>query len=596
MRQPPRKLTVLASIDVAGYTRLVRQDERGTLGELAAIREAILAPLLAQYSGDMFKTMGDGGLIEFPNVEDSVRWALDFQSAMAERNRGRADKAIMSRLAIALADVIVAGDDRYGAAVAFVVRLQEASPPGGVVITHSVRWQLLKALASRFSKMEPLALKSIDEPIEAWCWVPDGVVPVVAPAFRVTQAAAAPGRPAHAKDGPSVAVLAFDALSGDPETENIADGVVEEITATLSRIRDFTVVARNSAYVYKGRAHDLRSVGRALGVRYLLEGSVRKRGNDVRVTAQLIDAETGGHLWADSYRVVVDSIFDLEDRIATAVAGALRPSIRAAEIEAARHKRPNSMAAYDLTLTALPYLWSQRPEDGEQAVALLDQAVAIDATYARAVALAAWARAQQVAFGWAADPEATRRDGMRLAEQAVATASDDPTALTALGSAVMMLSGDLDRAQAFVDRALSLDPNNAWAWARRGFLMIYRGDHQAATESFERAIALSPLDPFSYNSYAGLAVAAFAAGDADKAVEWMRRVLSERVGMAWAERDLAAFLAAAGRLDEAKAAVRRLLAAHPKTTLRQVTEALPFMAGAMRTRYLDGLKAAGVPE
>ncbi len=593
MRRLPRKLTVLASFDAAGYTRRVQDDERGTLAEVADITREILLPTLSACGGNLFKTMGDGGLIEFPNVEDSVRWGIDFQTTMYAREREHGG-GLRVRLAIALADVFVTGDDRYGAAVAFVVRLQAATPPGALVITHSVRWQLLGSLAEKFFKMEPMTLKDVDYPIEAWCWTPEGLAPprprmmetVPATAFQ----GAAPAEP------PSIAVLAFDNLSGDPEAETIADGIVEELTATLSRIRDFTVIARNSAYVYKGRAHDVREVGRALGVRYVVEGSVRKVGNQLRVTAQLIDAITGSHVWADGYRGAVDDVFALEDRIVEAVAGALRPSIRAAEIEQAKRKRPESRAAYDLVLTALPHLWGLRRDDNDEAIRLLDQAVALDPGYPRAAAFAAWARAQEVVFTWTADVDKARSEGERLIALASEASGDDPTALTALGTAVMLLLADMDRAEILVDRALGLDPNHAWAWSRRGFIKVYRGDPAAATECFERAIKLSPLDPFSFNAHLGLGFASFAAGDAAEAVRWTELAMREKPGLTWAERDLAAFLAAAGRAEEAKAAIRRLLAAHPHMTIPLVADALRFTGPDLLARYLDALHQAGLPE
>jgi adenylate cyclase len=327
-----------------------------------------------------------------------------------------------------------------------------------------------------------------------------------------------------------------------------------------------------------------------------MEGSIQKRGNDIRVTAQLIEAESGSHVWADTYSGTAENVFALQDRIAEAVAGALRPSIRRAEIEQARRKRPDSLAAYDLVLRAMPHLWASNRRDNEEAIRLLDQAAAIDPKYHRAATFAAWARAQQVLFGWTDDTETARRVGAALADRAATMSSDDPTALTALATAAMLLSGDLDRAEMLIDRALKLDPNNAWAWSRRGFILIDRGDTDEATKCFERALKLSPLDPLSFNSYLGLGMARFAAGDAGQAIEWAKRGIKENVTMTWAERDLAAYLGTAGRTAEAKAAVARLLASHPEASIRRADQALPFMSAALKARYLDGLRKAGLPE
>lgn len=611
MRPPPRKLTVLASLDVAGYTRLVERDERGTLSELATIRRRILRPTLATHGGNLFKTMGDGGLVEFPNVEDSVRWAIAFQAAMADRNAGRAaDDAIQVRVGVALADVFIQGNDRFGAAVGFVVRLQQAAPPGGIAITHSVRWQLARDLAQAFAHIERVTLKGIEEPMEIWVWTPAGPAPEAStgrygyqipeferPAQPPAPAAAPPQTQQPSSGHPSVAVLPFDNMSGDPAATTMADGLVEEITATLSRIRDFTVIARNSAYAaFRDKNRDLRQVSQDLGVRYVLEGSLRKAGDRVRVTAQLIDADNGAHIWADSYDGVVDNIFDFEDQIAERVAGALHPSIRAAEIEQARRKRPDSVAAYDLVLRALPYLWSHRAEGNAEAIRLLDEAHRIDPAYGRATAFAAWARAQQVAYNWADDNKRMREEGDRLIALAADTVNDDPTALCALSTATMLLFADLDRAQSCLDRALLLDPNHAWGWTRRGFLHVYRGEADDGTACFERAIRLSPLDPFSFNCYIGLGLARFAAGQPTEAAEWTRRAMREKIGLTWAYRDLATFLANAGRIDEAKEAAAKLRETHPHLTVAQVADTLRFMEPGLLARYLDGLRKAGLPE
>jgi adenylate cyclase len=614
--RPPRKLTVLASLDVAGYTRLVERDERGTLSELARVRLGILRPTLEEHGGDLFKTMGDGGLIEFPNVEDSVRWAIAFQTAMAARNAARGENAILVRIGIGLADVFVTGEDRFGAAVGFVVRLQQAAPPGGIAITHSVRWQLVKQLSVEFDRTEWVEFKNMEEQYEIWLW--RGVDPEqrtdthlvgiahrpIARARETTRLPAnhRPGAPASgqaaAMNGgkPSIAVLPFDNMSGDPSADSIADGVVEEITATLSRIRDFKVVARNSAYAYKGRSADVRDIADKLGVRYVLEGSLRKSNDRVRVTAQLIDAAGGAHLWADSYDGMVDNLFDFEDEIAQQVAGAVHPSIREAEIATAKRKRPESLAAYDLVLRALPHLWAHKRADNAEAIRLLDEARRLDPGYARATAVAAWARAQHVVYNWTSDIDQVRAEGKQLIEAAANEVGDDPMALTALATATTLLLGDLDKAGHFADRALALDPNNAWAWTRRGFIDAYSGRPEQAIAAFERAARLSPLDPFSFNGHIGLGFANFALGRYDDAVRWAQRGMSEKTGMTWAYRDLAVYFALAGKVDEAKAALAELVATRPNLTISTVGEALRFIEPRLLKRYLEGLRIAGLPE
>ena len=604
MRRAPRRLTVLASLDVAGYTRLIERDERGTLFELARVRRAVLRPTVAAHGGNIFKTMGDGALVEFGSVEDAVEWAIAFQTSMAERNAGKGEEAIEVRVGVALADVFVQGNDRFGAAVGFVVRLQQATPPGGIAITHSVRWQLVKTLAAQFERTEWVELKGMDQEFEVWLWTrPDAVAADLQTTSygqrpRGGPEAAKPAAelpPAEASGPPSIAVLAFDNMSGDPAVSSMIDGIVEEITATLSRVRDFSVVARNSAYAYKGRAVDVREIARDLNVRYVLEGSLRKAGDRVRVTAQLIDAGTGAHLWADRYDGVLDNLFDFEDEIAQRVAGAIRPSIRSAEIALARRKHPESLAAYDLALKALPHLWAHRREDNAEAVVYLDRALELDPGYGRALALAAWAHAQHVVYSWTADLAKERAIGAELIERASRTVDDDPTALSALATALMLLPGDLDRAEHVVTRALALDPNFAWAWTRRGFLHVYRGNGAAGIACFEKAIALSPLDQFAFNSYIGLGLGTFAEGRAADAARWTERAMHEKPGMTWAYRDLAAFLAEAGETKRAREAIDSLLAGRPGLTVSDVGKALFFIERRLLDRYLAGLTAAGLP-
>jgi adenylate cyclase len=600
-------------LDVAGYTRHMERDERGTLLALARIRMRIIRPTLEEYGGTMFKTMGDGALIEFPNVEDSVRWAIAFQSAMAERNAGRTVDAIEVRLGIGLADVFVDGEDRFGAAVGFVVRLQQAAPAGGIAITHSVRWQLVKALALEFDRTEWVEFKNMDEQYEIWLWrgmnkqdAPSEMrtigfahrpIETARETRRLPTVADAPPLAPMAAGGdkPSIAILAFDNMSGDPSADSIADGVVDEITATLSRVREFKVIARNSAYAYKGRSTDVREIARALGVRYVLEGSLRKSHDRVRVTAQLIDADSGSHLWADSYDGQVDNLFDFEDEIAEQVAGAVNPSIQQAEIALAKRKRPESLAAYDLVLRALPHLWAHRREDNDEAIRLLDEARRLDPGYVRATAVAAWARAQHVIYSWTNDVEKTRAESRALIEEAAEKVGDDPTALVALATAMILLLGQTERAGHFVERALVLDPNNAWAWSRRGFMEAYSGHGEEAIAAFEHSLRLSPLDPFSFNSHNGIGFANFVLGRYEPAIEWTLKGMRERSGMTWAYRDLAAYYALAGRTDEARAAIAELTKTRPGLTIAKVSDALRFVEPTILARYLEGLKIAGLP-
>jgi adenylate cyclase len=593
MARAPRKLTVIVSLDLEGFSRLVHEDEPRTLARLGALKRDLVDSTLDEYRGRLFKTLGDGALIEFDSVLDAVEWTIAFQTAMKARNEADPSRAMAVRAAVVLADVVLVEEDRMGAAVGFATRMQEVAPPGGIVITHSVRWQLIGDVAKLFRPAGLLTVRSVDFPVESWIWTPDAGDEA---APDLTPEGVSRAIPYRSDRRPSIAVLPFDNLSGDPALDRVADGVVEEITATLSRIHDFTVIARNSAYVYKGQAVDIREAARALGVRYVLEGSIRKSGERLRVTAQLIDGETGRHLWAERFDAVSPDVFDLQERIAEQVAGALHPSIRAAEIEAARRKRPDSLAAYDLMLQALPHLWAHRQVENLEAIRLLDRALQLDPRYARAAALAAWAHAQMIVYSWTTDLAHERREGMRFVERAAEEVKDDPTALTAIASAIMMLSGDLDRAEPFIDRALALDGNHAWAWTRRGFFEVYRGRARDAFVCFERAMRLSPLDPFSFNSFIGMGLAHFADGRPAEAHGWTRRAMSEKPGMTWAYRDLAAFLAHAGEMERARAAMARLLETRPHLTAGHVEEALRFMEASLRARYVEGLRMAGLPD
>jgi adenylate cyclase len=597
MERPRRRLTVIAALDVAGYSGLMQGDELRTLSALGTIYKGIARPTLAKFGGTVIKTMGDGGLIEFDSVLDAVEWTMNFQRAVAKRNATTKGEKIWVRAAIVLADVIVADQDRFGAAIGFASRMQEAAPPGGIAITHSVRWQLLGEPAAAFKPAGLLTLRSIPYPVEAWMWAPPGVeLPEMKPTSAQLLAPGMEGDNRHGDPRPLLVVLPFDNLTGDPGFEGVVDGAVEEITATLARVRDVRVVARNTAYTYKGRPTDVRLLVKQLGARYVVEGSLRRSGERLRITAQLIDAESGAHLWSGRTDGTTSDTFALQDDVATHIAGALHPVIRSVEIEKAQSRTSGTPKVRDLTLRAMPYFWAHRREDNAMALTLLDEALAVDGRYGLALGLKGWCLSQQVTYLWSDNPARDKAFALGFAERAANTAEPDPLVFTTIGATLSILQVDQSRPLVFIERALALDATFAWAWTRQGYAFAYSGRPRDGLRSLQHAIALSPDDPVLFNAYAGMATCHFILGNYEEAVRWTQRSLHDRPGMVWANRLLATAAAHAGDLDLARSAVQRLLAAHPDLTIRHVVGAIHNIDGAYLDRYVQGLKLAGLPE
>jgi adenylate cyclase len=597
MDRPRRRLTVIAALDVVGYSHLMQGDELRTLSELGTIYKGIARPTLAKFGGTVIKTMGDGGLIEFNSVLDAVEWTMNFQRVMAKRNATTKRDPIWVRAAIVLADVIIADEDRFGAAIGFASRMQEAAPPGGIAITHSVRWQLLGDPAAEFKPAGLLTLRSIPYPVEAWMWAPPGVA---LPEMKPTSAQLlAPGMASDIEPGdprPLLVVLPYDNLTGDPALESVVDGAVEEITATLSHVRDIRVLARNTADTFKGRHTDVRGLVKQLGTRYVLEGSLRKSGDRLRLTSQLIDAETGAHLWSGRTDGLASDTFQLQDDAATAIAGALHPAIRAIEIERAQKRSGGTPKVRDLTLRAMPYFWAHRREDNATALSLLDEALALDARYGLALGLKGWCLSQQVTYLWSDNPARDKAFALGFAERAAQTTEPDPVVFTTIGATLSILQVEQSRALVFIARALALDPTFAWAWTRQGYALAYSGRPAEGLKSLEHAIVLSPDDPVLFNAYAGIATCHFLLANYQEAVQWVQKSLHDRPGMVWANRLLATAAAHAGDLDLARAAVQRLITAHPDLTIRQVIGAIHNIDGSYLDRYVHGLRLAGLPE
>jgi adenylate cyclase len=438
-----RRLAAILAADVAGYSRLMGADEEGTHERLKALRHELLDPKIAEHRGRVVKTTGDGMLVEFASVVDAVRCAVAVQQAMPERNTGVAvDNRIELRIGINLGDVIVEPDDLYGDGVNIAARIEALADPGGVFVSNTVHDQVRDRLPFAFEDMGEQQVKNIARPVR--------VYRVRAAVIEAT-AATPPALPRP--DKPSIAVLPFANMSGDPEQEYFADGMVEEIITALSRIRWLFVIARNSSFTYKGQAVDVKQVGRELGVRYVLEGSVRKAGTRVRITGQLIDATTGTHLWADRFDGSLEDVFELQDRVALSVAGVIEPALQAAETVRSAHRPTSDLTAYDLYLRAHELGLSSGTQIPD-ALRMLEQAIGRDPRYGPALALAAVFYTRVVIDGWSKDPETDMRRGIDLGRRALQIAGDDPVTIANAAQALTFFGEDISTMMALVDRAL----------------------------------------------------------------------------------------------------------------------------------------------
>ncbi|MGF6255350.1 adenylate/guanylate cyclase domain-containing protein [Ensifer sp. LBL] len=582
-----RKLAAILAADVAGFSRLAALDEENTLRALDRCRGRI-AELVGDHGGRIFGSAGDGLVAEFPSPVQAVRCAVEIQRGLLDVEDMPAERRLQFRIGVNLGDIVVSGDDLLGDGVNIAARLQEIAAPSGICISGAVREHLDGKVPFALTSLGERTLKNIPRPILVFRvdWqdevaVGGGILDGVPPAGR-------------SKDQPSLVVMPFDNLSG-PGDDYFVDGVVEEITAALSRVRDFFVIARQSAFTYKGRFVDVRDVGSELGVTYVVEGTVRRGGDRLRISVQLVDAETRTQSWSDRYEGAIEDIFEFQDRIAAQVAGAIHPAIRDAEIELARRKPPASLRAYDFVMRAFPNLWGRRKETNNQAIELLRQAILVDPGYGRAHALLAWCHASSASYLWTDQPE-RELDLARAAIEGAGAISDDPTALTAAG-ATMSICGDQERAATFIEKALALDPNNAWAWARLGWLALFTDDPARATEHFRRGMTLSPRDPLAFNMRLGMAFSMAMQGALPQAIAIAHDVVNTYPDVTWSYRHLAAWSALAGDMETARWAAQKLLAAEAGFTIERY-RALPWFQRIpqWRDRMAEGLRQSGVPE
>jgi adenylate cyclase len=564
-----------------GYSRLVGEDEEGTLERLRVLRREVVDPMIREHRGRIVRITGDGLLIEFASVVDAVRCAVDTQREMALGNAAvPAERRIEFRIGINLGDIMNDGEDIYGDGVNVAARLEALAPPGGICVSRVVRDQVRDKLNFTFDDRGEQQVKNIARPVRVFD------VKIAGETMALTSYSGA-AAPLPLPDKPSIAVLPFQNMSGDPEQEYFADGMVEEIITALSRIRWLFVIARNSSFTYKGKSVDVKQVGRQLGVRYVLEGSVRKGGNRVRITAQLIEAETGAHLWADRFDGPLEDVFELQDKVAVNVAGVIEPALQAAEVRRSAARPINDLTAYDLYLRALATYYPITKERLLEALELLEQAIAIDPRCGPALSLAAMCEMRLFREGWAEDPDAASRKAVDLARHALQAAGDDPGILASAAFVLANFGEEIGAMMALVDRALTLTPSFSRGWFLSGVMRLWAGQPDVAIEHAETALRLSPRErmgtPLSLIGEAHFFKREFA-----EAAPKLLQSIQENPGYPHSYRVLAACYAQMGRLDEARDIIARLRAITP----RLLESAAQLRSPADRELFLSGFRAA----
>jgi adenylate cyclase len=590
VKRVDRRLAAVLAADVAGYSRLMGADEEGTLAQLKASRKTLVDPAIAAHRGRIVKTTGDGILVEYASAVDAARCAVEIQREMAKQNTDVSPELRLEfRIGIHVGDIIIDDNDIFGDGVNIAARLEGIAEPGGVCISDDAHRQIRGKIDIAFDDTGEQTLKNISEPMRAWH------IRFAGEATPAIRSSPSPIRVQELTlpDKPSIVVLPFDNMSAEPGQDYLADGIVEAITAALSCIRSFFVIARSSAFTYKGRTTNARDIGKELGVAYLLEGSVQKVGARLRIIVQLIETEGGAHVWSSRFDGAIDEFFDLEDRITEQVAGALQPSIRIAEIERSRRKRPQDLGSYDYTMRAMPHVWALEREESAKALGLLENALAIDPEYPLALSLAGWCHAQRSVYNWADDIEGSQAMARSLAERAAGMSGDDPVILAVLGAVHTFLHNH-GTARILLERAVTLDPNAAWAWSRLGWLENYADQPQKAIGNFERALRLSPIDPMNFNNYVGIGSAHEVAQEYDTAAAFYRRALQERPNADWIYRNLASSLSGAGRVEEAKEAFAVLMRSYPDLTVSKFKQAMVF-SNVVLDRMGEDLEKLGLP-
>jgi len=576
-----RRLAAILAADVVGYSRLMGINEEGTLAALKTHQRELIDPKIAEHRGRIVKTTGDGALVEFASAVDAVRCAVEIQRAMSERSAAiPEDRRIDFRIGINVGDIIIDEGDVYGDGVNIAARLEGIADRGGICISDDTFRQVRDKIDVGFDDAGERQLKNIERPVRVYR------VQLGKTVQRVERAPASTKRP-------SIAVLPFQNMSGDPEQEYFADGMVDEIITGLSRIKWLSVVSRNSSYLFKNRPATMKDVAATLGVRYVLEGGVRKSGNRVRITAQLIDAETDAHLWAEQYDRLLEDVFALQDEITMCVVGAIEPSVRKAEIDRIKRQRPDSFTAYDLLLQSQQFVFAGMPAEAAKAITLLEQALKLEPNYSAAHAYLSWCL--HARFGRGGLREEDRLAAVDHARAAVALGNDDATTL-AIAALVLAYDGhDVSTALKVFDRALELSNCNVFALCFNAAILAWIGRSELAIERAQRALRLGPFDSLIWRAHHALSIAYFDSHRYGDAADSARSVIAANSAYSLPRAILAAALLRLGRLDEARAAARTVLEHEPSFTIHGTARYAELEPAVFRP-MADAWREAGLPE
>ena len=583
-----RRLAAIMAADVVGYSRLIRADEEGTITALKALRADLIDPKIAEHNGRIVKLMGDGMLAEFPSVVDAVRTAVETQVAVAEHNAGLPeDKRIEFRVGINLGDVVIDGDDIHGDGVNVAARLEGMAEPGGVCISGMVYEGVRDRIDVPFEDMGEKEVKNIDRPVRVWRWQP-GAKGSAAGSTAANETLPLP-------DKPSIAVLPFDNMSGDPEQEYFSDGISEDIITALSKLHWLLVIARSSTFTYKGSAVDVKRVSQELGVRYVLEGSVRKAANTVRITAQLVDGTTGSHVWAERYDRELDDIFALQDEITESIVGRIDSEVRVSESERARRKPPASLDVWELYQRGLWHVYKVTKEDNEEARNLFHQAVERDPEFARAHAGIALIFMLDVFIGLGDDPAESVRQGIAAGERAIALDDKDGYGHYVLGR-ILAMAGQGDRSVAEMEKSVALNPSFALGYYGLGLALNWYGRAAEGIPMVDKAMRLSPQDPILWAMQVTRAACCNNVGRYDEAGEWARKAVNARPDNFWPNLTLAHALVGQDLLDEARAAIEDARRVKTDISLSARRRLMPHYHPEYLERHIDALRKAGLPE